>query len=170
MIKCAKAKNEFYIACQNSQEIKGVGFSSENIFTIPRKDFMEHVLSNLSLESRSETLKLQRLTIVSPIIVDDRKSKWKFRIDGYGKKNFSMKMCDERFFDGVLSNKYKIKNSIQDTTIDAMVKYYETTNGNNEISVITVYRINHEIIEKIPDGIKFDCPIIESNSNQLELF
>ena len=58
----------------------------------------------------------------------------------------------------------------KDTTIDAMVKYSETTNGNSEISVITVYRINQEIIEKIPDGIQFDCPVLESNSNQLELF
>ncbi len=129
--KSQKAKNEFYISCINSPEIRGVGFNNEeNNFPISRKQFSDFINPKLSIIEDEIIQKLHRLTIVSPVIVSDIKSKWKFKIFGKGKKVFNISVKDESFINGVLCGKYPLKTVPQDDVILASVIYSTDLSGN----------------------------------------
>lgn len=172
--KSIKAKNDFYITCQNNPEITAIGFTEEDNFPVKRENFMNHVsesLFNKNLPPPLTIYKLHKLTIVSPVIMNSN-AKWRVIIDTEGDRIRNMAMEDNDFFEDVLAGKYKIKESELNATMDALVRY-EAINGSdkyNSFSIVTVYRINEIVIAKIPENIHFDESSLNKDPQQLSFF
>ncbi len=170
--KSQKAKNEFYTSCIGSPEIRGVGFNNEESdFPILRKQFADFINPNLKTIENEIIQKLHRLTIVSPVIVSEIKSKWKFKIFGKGKKVFNISVKDESFINGVMCGKYPLKTVPQDDVILASVVYSTDLNGVSYPEYIEeVFKINTTEISELPPGIKLDEVYTDENPNQMTLF
>lgn len=170
--KSQKAKNEFYTSCINSPEIRGVGFNSEsNNFPISRKQFADFINLKLDASEIEIIRKLHKLTIVSPIIVSEIKTKWKFKIWGQGKKVFNISVKDEVFMNGVLCGKYPLKTESKDDVILASVVYSTDLNGMQYPEYIEeVFSINSIKIADIPPGVKLDEEYVDENPRQMKLF
>lgn len=170
--KSQKAKNEFYISCINSPEIQGVGFSSESDnFPISRRQFSDFIDFKLNESGIRIIRKLHKLTIVSPVIVSEIKTKWKFKIWGQGKKIFNISVKDKSFLNGVLCGKYPLKTNPKDDIIIATVVYYMDVNGVSYPKCIEeVFSINSTKIVDIPLGMSLDEEYFDENPKQMNLF
>jgi len=165
--KSIKAKNEFYIACCNATEIKGIGFSDEDNFPISRGDFYSHI-ETVPLLPTNPVYKLQRLIIAAPVTIPDSKTNWRVKIEGYGKSIYSMSMDDRDFLGNFLEGKYPIKETADADKLEAMVRYFDET-SNLKASIVKVYKFNNTLIAKFPEGLEFDKGIDTDNPDQLSL-
>ena len=168
--KSQKAKNEFYASCINSPEIHGLGFSENDNFPISRRQFVDFIDTNLEALEAKTIRKLQKLTIVSPVIVHEKKAKWKFKILGQGKRVFNICVKDESFMNGILCGKHPLKTKPEDDVILASVVYAKDLNNIQYPEYIEkVFSINSNNIAEVPPEMKIDEEYPDENQKQMKL-
>ena len=149
--KVIRAKSDFYSACIQNEQVRGVGFEDSDVFPIKREHFPLHVSRDRIRQAPSE-FRLYDAIIVSPVDVD-RDTKWVFQ-DKASKEIIKAHMRDQAFRRGFLSGSYPLKRSNLDDEVKILVEYSkEEKNGEvgiKDIFVKTVYSFNGQAIPGAP--------------------
>ncbi len=110
----ADASKKIFAELDKDNSVKGVGVSprpeEKPIVIVPRSDFRrlggmtipDEVLPEDRKRKRIET---RKVVLVSPVLVPDRKRRWKFRI---GEQEFGAPIKDQLFLNDVFSGKHPI--------------------------------------------------------------
>ena len=147
-----KAKTDFYISCQNNDDIKGIGFDDTRNFPIRDSDFKRHMSKDRTRPLDSDFV-VYDVIVTSPVI-EDKDYVWDFQDVVTGNK-ISGYMRDESFKRGVLNGKYPFKNDGSNSDkLKILVEYKkQEVNGeikNKETCIETVYSFNDKTITSIP--------------------
>ena len=158
-----KAKSDFYISCQNSELINGIGFDTTKVFPIRHSDFKQHISKDRTRAVESDFY-IYEAVLVSPVTID-KDIKWTLQ-DRVTKTKISAYMHDNAFKQGLLNGKYPVKQTKNNDILQILVEYKkQEKNGEieiKEISIETVYRFNDieitPIPSSLPKGTKFQDP------------
>lgn len=154
-----KAKSDFYTMCCNNQDIKGLGFHSNDEFPIKRSDFPRYVSKDI-IRDLPDELVLHELIVYKPINIPSD-NQWSFK-DNKTQSIINATINDEGFKNGFLSGKYPLKSSKQNDIIIALLRYKrKMINGEEKIvgkEIDTVFKFNDKNIKPLPDNILFNLP------------
>tara|TARA_R110002095_G_scaffold2124_1_gene9082 strand:- start:1127 stop:2071 length:945 start_codon:yes stop_codon:yes gene_type:complete len=158
-----KAKTDFYRACQDNKDIKGIGFDRTDNFPIKRDSFKNHISKDRVRELNSDFI-IYDAVLISPV-TEDKKLQWDFEEVSSGQK-ISAYMHDESFKNGVLKGQYPIKQTNKSDILQILVEYKkQERNGvieKKETTVETVFKFNSQVILSLPAdlpmGTKFQLP------------
>lgn len=155
----SKAKTEFYQMCSKNKEIKGVGFTKEEVYPIKRNNFASRmaptVLRQLPIKEE-----LKELVIVKPVNTDED-LQWDFK-DKNTKEHLIAKMSDEEFKRKLLNGECPQKKYKNPDVIIAKVEYHKKMEDGKErkdaYMITDVYQFNNELLKEIPEGLKLNRP------------
>ncbi len=168
-VKAYVAKNNFYKACLDNDEVTSLGFDDSVHFPIKRNDFVNRV-TGLSKSDLEPIEKFHKLKVVSSIQTkEDENRVWQVKDIKKGEiKGVYIK--DENFYDFYWQNSLLIKNFV------VKVRYLLEIDENGEIKfqdkgkeIIKVYEYNGKKFADIPANVKMDpFPLeIDKDSGQL---
>lgn len=154
--KAYSAKNKFYHAAIDNTDVKGIWFSKEHNFTIPRNEFAYRTVDLKSKTSKIDPIdKFHDLIVVSSINTkEDRKLAWQVK-DKKVKKRFDIYMEDNDFYEIFLSNPFYLKSIL------VKVRYYLNRDDEWDIQIekkeiVQVYKYNDKSILEIPNDVKIE--------------
>jgi hypothetical protein len=150
-----KAKTDFYISCQNNDDILGLGFDSTKNFPIRHDHFKNHLSRDKFRPLDSDFLIFDAI-VTSPVI-EDKDYIWNFEDTVTGNK-ISAYMRDESFKKGVLNGKYPFKNDGSNSDRVRILVEYKKQERNGEVEkketcIETVYSFNDIELSPIPANL-----------------
>lgn len=153
--KIIKAKSDFYLSCVADEDVRGVGFSDEEVFPVKRSGFFKHISKDRTRQVPSE-FRVYDAVVISPVDVD-KDIKWEFS-DVLTRVSIKAYMRDYDFKRKFLSGMFPLKRTNRDDVVKIVVEYKrQERNGeieNKEISVHTVCEFNGLKIGSIPDNME----------------
>lgn len=149
-----KGKTDFYVSCQDNDDIQGLGFDNSRNFPIRKNSFKNHISKERTRPLDSDFM-IYEAIVTSPV-TEDKNFQWDFEDTVTGQK-ISAYMRDESFKNGVLSGKYPMKQSAKSDVLKILVEYKkQERNGEiekRETCVETVYSFNDVDITPIPTNL-----------------
>lgn len=151
-----EARNEFYLACADTRDLRAVGFEDGPVFPIDRSDFARLQVALPPAEDEDDepwTTGIVDLKVTSPNWDrDDRHRFWKGK-DAKGRERF-FRIEDEHFWQLVKAERLSIH--IIDT-IRAQWAYQGKANSPKNIRVLRVLEFNGEILSEELDENALDA-------------
>ena len=150
-----KAKTDFFLSCQNNDEIKGIGFDNSGNFPIRAGSFINHISKDRTRPLDSDFV-IYDVIVTSPV-TEDKDYVWDFEDIITGNK-VSGYMRDEAFKRGVLNGDYPFKNGGSNSDRLKILVEYKKQERNGEIErketcIDTVYSFNDTKIASIPANL-----------------
>ncbi len=151
-----EAKNRLYKGFIQNKDVEAVGFDQSDDFPINRDSFSQHVVILPDIKDKDEEIKLHKLLVKRPVIVDEDLT-WNTKdFDTNEKINF--KIGDDAFRSYCLKGEIGIKETEYDDIMIASIKYeYFYVNGERKRTnrtAIKVYQYNKEEFEPVPVNIE----------------
>lgn len=150
-----KAKTDFYISCQNNDDINGLGFDNTKRFPVRHDQFKNHI-SKDRVRPLNSDFRIYEAVVTSPVI-EDKDYVWHFEDAVTGNK-ISGYMRDESFKRGVLNGDHPFKNDGSNSDRVKILVEYKKQERNGEVEkketcIETVYSFNDTEIVPIPANL-----------------
>ena len=150
-----KAKSNFYNVSLKSANIEAIGFNALNDFSIPKSDFVYHIIEKDIVRELEPEISVKTLIITRPFIVSGKSKKWDLK-DKSTNKEAGYVLKDQDFRNRVLHGLNPLKESQHPDEIVARVEQEkELRNGeekNKNLNILAVYSFNDKEIKPLPSG------------------
>lgn len=165
-----KAKTDFYISCQNNNDIRGLGFDNSKSFPIRHNQFRNH-LSKDRVRPLSSDFRIYEAVVTSPVI-EDKDYVWHFE-DVVTRNKISGYMRDEAFKRGVLSGDHPFKNDGSNSDRVTMLVEYKKQERNGEVEkketcIETIYSFNDNELTPIPANLPQNVVFVRPSETPMD--
>lgn len=156
--KAFSGRSDFYRACMEDSEVKGLEFSKNGVFSIKNSDFVQYIEKDHKEKLPTEH-KFHKLAIVAPVTKKRKKSKLKWQAEDVKNKNLlKFLMKDEDFKAKVFTGgEYLLRENKEEDVIIGLFEY-EKVEINGEIKVVgpvlakKIYQFNDKEILPLPEN------------------